>query len=164
MSFSPCSVAYRLVLRLFSRLPTPLRRLLVRWGTPSYSVGCLAAFRHGDRVLMVRQPHVPGWSLPGGLLRRREEPADGLARELAEELGWTPSEALGEPHTVQVDPTARRIDLLWLLDGSSLEPASLAGRSAEIESVEWRPWDEPAAHPITAGALRLLRPVADRSR
>jgi 8-oxo-dGTP diphosphatase len=160
----PSAAAYRLALRTFARLPTGVRRRLVRWGTPSYSVGCLGAFVDGDRVLLVRQPHVPGWSLPGGLLRRSEEPGTGLVRELVEELGVGPGGPLGPADAVQVDPVALRIDLLWLLDGSGLDPAALSGHSAEIDEVAWRPWTEPEAHPITAGALRLLRPAADRRR
>src|SRR2546423_15228920 len=68
------------------------RRRLVRLGTPGYTIGAVVVVRDADaptpgRVLLLRQPPGPGWSLPGGLLGRGERPAEGAARELVEETG-----------------------------------------------------------------------------
>lgn len=41
----------------------------------------------GGRVLLHRAEHEPFWSLPGGRLELGECSADGVARELAEEIG-----------------------------------------------------------------------------
>ena len=55
---------------------------------PGYRVGALAALVRPDgRLLLVDQPYVEGWNLPGGDLERGEQPGPGLARELREELG-----------------------------------------------------------------------------
>ena len=78
--------------RAFYRLPLPWRQRLVRLGTPGYTVGAVVIVHDADapppgRVLLLRQPPGPGWSLPGGLLGRGERPVDAAARELAEETG-----------------------------------------------------------------------------
>lgn len=61
---------------------------------PSLS-GVRCVLRRGDQVLLVR--HTYGsrdWALPGGAIKRREEPAATARREMGEELGvdvpqWT---------------------------------------------------------------------------
>ncbi len=91
------------------RLPVPIRRAGYRvayWLLRAYwfvfrprvsGVKCLLT--DGDRVLLVR--HTYGdrrWDLPGGTMRRGEQPIAAARREMSEELGlevddW---EALGE--------------------------------------------------------------------
>lgn len=91
---------------VLARLPVPLRRaayrvahrLLTVWwrlaGPHTSGVKCV--IRDGGRVLLVR--HTYGarerWELPGGGLRRGEDPEEGARREAREELGldlaeWT---------------------------------------------------------------------------
>lgn len=51
-------------------------------------VGVKCILTHGDEVLLVR--HTYGnraWDLPGGTVRRRENPRDTARREMEEELG-----------------------------------------------------------------------------
>lgn len=63
--------------------------------------GVKALLTSGDQVLLVRHTYGPAeWELPGGSLRRSEDPAAGATREVREELGlqlsgWT---SLGEVH------------------------------------------------------------------
>lgn len=75
----------------FYRLPISLRRWIVRRVVPKYIVGAVCLVRDSEagneRLLLLRQPPGRGWSLPAGLLQRREPPIVGAARELAEESG-----------------------------------------------------------------------------
>jgi 8-oxo-dGTP pyrophosphatase MutT (NUDIX family) len=60
------------------------------------SRGVRCVLRRGDEVLLVRHTYGGrGWGLPGGAIRRREEPAATARREMEEELGvdvadWRP--------------------------------------------------------------------------
>jgi ADP-ribose pyrophosphatase YjhB (NUDIX family) len=62
------------------------------WQNSKPAVGALIVRAEGSRhrVLLARrgiEPHKGMWDLPGGYLENGEAPADGLARELREELG-----------------------------------------------------------------------------
>ncbi|WP_426562896.1 NUDIX hydrolase [Angustibacter sp. McL0619] len=102
---------YLLALRIFRRLPAPVRRSLVRAGTPGFTVGAVCLLERDDRLLMLRQPHRVGWSLPGGLLDRGESAADAVVREVSEELGLRIE--VGRPVTVVVDSPLRRVDVIF---------------------------------------------------
>ncbi len=102
---------YLAALRVFRRLPAPLRRTLVRAGTPGFTVGAVCLLERDGRLLMLRQPHRVGWSLPGGLLDRGESAADAVAREVREELGVDVE--VGRPVTVVVDSPLRRVDVIY---------------------------------------------------
>lgn len=102
---------YLTALRVFRRMPAPLRRAAVRAGTPGYTVGAVCLIERHDRVLMLRQPHRTGWSLPGGLLSRGESAADAVQRELVEEIGVRVR--VGRPVTVVVDSPLRRVDVVF---------------------------------------------------
>ena len=45
-----------------------------------------AIIEKDGKVLIVRDPHKESWELPGGRLHKNEEPAEGLKREIREEL------------------------------------------------------------------------------
>ncbi len=102
---------YLTALRLFRRMPAPLRRAAVRAGTPGFTVGAVCLLEREGRVLMLRQPHRTGWSLPGGLLSRGESAADAVQRELVEEIGVRVR--VGRPVTVVVDSPLRRVDVVF---------------------------------------------------
>ena len=59
--------------------------------TPLLRVAAAVIRRHDDAILLSVRPahtaHGGLWEFPGGKLEARERPVDGLARELAEELG-----------------------------------------------------------------------------
>ncbi|MFI5896002.1 NUDIX hydrolase [Actinoplanes sp. NPDC051513] len=76
----------------FYRMPLPVRRMLARIVAPKYLVGAVTIVRDSEapgagRLLLLRQPHRGGWGLPAGLLKKREQPVAGAARELFEETG-----------------------------------------------------------------------------
>ncbi|HEX5534502.1 MAG TPA: NUDIX domain-containing protein [Actinomycetales bacterium] len=103
--------AYTAALLTFRKLPRPLRRSLVRAGTPSYTVGAVCVVEHDGHMLMLRQPHRHGWSLPGGLLGWGESPAAGVTREVCEETSLEIE--VGEPVATQIHPGARRVDVIY---------------------------------------------------
>ena len=148
---------HRFSLALYRRLPRLGRRWVVRAITPNYSVGavCVIEAPNGS-VLLVRQAYRDRWGVPGGLLKRGEDPATGARREVREEVGLE-VEIIGEA-TVVVEPRAQRIDLIYLAQLPSGTPASTAEpRSPEIVEVGWFPPDElPELQHETAAALVAL--------
>lgn len=52
-------------------------------------LGTAVAVWHGAEVLVVRHSYRPGYSLPGGMLNRDEDPKEGACREIFEEVGVT---------------------------------------------------------------------------
>lgn len=86
------SARRRVLLRLWRDVPFPhwLRALYLRLTNPSFGVGVMAAIQDEQgRILILehtyRRAYV--WGLPGGWLKRRESPEQGLAREVLEETG-----------------------------------------------------------------------------
>ena len=76
--FDSCA---RVVFRVGYRILMVLPRI-----RKSRSMGVAVVIRHKDRVLAVRHSYRPGYDIPGGGVRWREQPRDTAVRELAEEL------------------------------------------------------------------------------
>ena len=72
--------------RLAYRLGFRAARLWWRLRRPDHSTALVAVWL-GGRVLAVRQSYRPHSSLPGGGIRRGEQPREAARRELREELG-----------------------------------------------------------------------------
>jgi 8-oxo-dGTP pyrophosphatase MutT (NUDIX family) len=146
----------KLAMDAFRRLPVPLRRAVVRLGTPSYTVGAVLVLRRADgKVLLVEQRHSGGWALPGGLLKRSEDPVDGLVREVGEEIGLQLEKSQLPAPTALVDAQARRVDLVFRLDADGRRPR----REDEVEVLRlgWFGRDElPDMTEPTADILRSL--------
>ena len=128
---------YSAALRAFRRLPSPLRRSLVRAGTPGFTVGAVCAVAHGDRLLFLRQPHREGWSLPGGLLDRGESAGEAVVRELREETGLDVE--VGLPLTTQVNARVRRVDVIYRISVDSPPEVTPGG---EARDARWLRPDE----------------------
>ena len=144
---------YGLFLRAFGRLPRRVRRALIHWGAPSFSVGSMCVIERDGEVLMVRNSYRDGWGVPGGLLRRGEEPAVGAVREAKEEVGLD-VETIGEG-LVTIDVTARRIDVVYKCRTRAPVPENVEPASVEIVEVRWFARDAlPAMQKETAEALR----------
>ena len=128
---------HRALLEVFARLPIPVRRRLVRFGSPSFTVGAICLVERADgRVLLARQVYRERWGIPGGLLSRREDAASAARREILEEVGLH-VELRGEPASV-VEPRTRRLDLVFRarpIDERHADHAHPA--SPEIREVGW---------------------------
>ena len=153
--------AYRTGLIGFGRMPHRLQRWAVRIASPSYTVGALLVLEHDGAVLVLRQLHREGWTLPGGLLDHAETPAQGVVREAGEELGLTididpehdlPTATLVEPHSQRVDVIFHRV----------VETRPEVRPRGEAFRVSWRPFDDLVGEdedPVTRDVLLLLRRV-----
>ena len=104
-------VVRRVALRTFRALPRPLRILAVRIIAPGHTTGALCFLERDGRILLLRQHHRRGWTLPGGLLNRGENAATAVVREVREETGLDIE--VGFPFTTLVEPGSRRIDILY---------------------------------------------------
>jgi 8-oxo-dGTP diphosphatase len=146
----------RRAIGLFRQLPPRVRRQLVRAGTPNYTLGAVVLLRdHDDRLLLVHQPPQPGWSLPGGLLNRREQPRDGAVRELREEIGVRLAPEALEPLSpnAQVNPWIQQVDLVFTatVDAGA---TTFTVDQVEIADARWFPVDD--LPQLTGPTLRLL--------
>lgn len=135
-----------------------LVRLAAALLAPRSRVGVVAvAFDPEGWVLLAHHLFRPAepWGLPGGWLRRKESPAEGLARELREELGWevTPGEVVG---------VVRQTDPWHLTIGLVLEaqrwPVRLSWELAEVS------WCDPQALPpgLKPATLELIAAALGR--
>lgn len=146
-----------LLLRVFGILPRRVRRVLVRLGSPKYTVGAIAIVQRDDgAVMLVRHSYWKRWGTPGGLAKRHERPEVAVVRETREEVNLD-IELIGEPAVV-VEPVPHRVDVVYFARpaaGASL--ADVRPSSPEIERIEWFPLDElPVLQPETVTALRAL--------
>jgi len=121
----------------FRMIPGPLKRALVRAGTPSFTVGAVCLIEHDGEVLLLWQPHRSGWSLPGGLLGRGEEPAEAVTREVAEEVGLTIEP--GDIFAVGVHAETQQIDVIFRVRVAERPELSLA---TEARKAQWWRLDE----------------------
>lgn len=126
-----------LVLRIYRRMPLLARRWFVRTIAPSYTVGAMVFIERPDGdILLVRHSYRQNWGVPGGLLKRGEDVADGARREVFEEVGLA-VDLLGEP-TVAIDPDPQRVDVIYRgRPAMDADPASASPRSPEIVEARW---------------------------
>lgn len=149
--------AHRQLLGVYRSLPRHLRRWLVRLIAPSYTVGAVCVIERPDgHVLLVRQTYRQRWGVPGGLLKRGEDPSVGARREVFEEIGMA-VELVGPPAVV-VDAEPQRVDIVYRARPVSLaEVGEARPCSPEIEEVAWFAPDAlPELQFETAGALVAL--------
>lgn len=123
---------YAMALSLYRRLPRWLRLFIIRRVAPGHTVGALCLIEHDGRLLMLGQRHRRGWTFPGGLLNRGEDAATAVVREVMEETGLVVE--VGLPFATVVDPSSRRVDILYWVQADR-GPAVRA--SGEALSAEW---------------------------
>lgn len=143
----------------FRKIPGPLKRTLVRAGTPSYTVGAVCLVEHDGEVLMLWQPHRLGWTLPGGLLGRGEEPADAVRREVHEEVGLDIEP--GDPVGVGVHASTQQVDVIYRVRVATRPHVELATEARKAQW--WRPADLDETDRETRRILELVA-GADQER
>jgi ADP-ribose pyrophosphatase YjhB (NUDIX family) len=95
-------------------LPTNLQLRIMRFLNDEFLIGLTAIiFNDKNEILVVKHTyrHVE-WGLPGGYLKAREHPTEGLERELKEETGFTVS--IDEPLKVKTDRNTGRLDMCYI--------------------------------------------------
>lgn len=116
----------RLGIAIWQRLPATARDALTWWLNAHFVVGAVAMIRDAEgRVLLAHHTYrrrLP-WALPGGWVRRGEDPADTVVRELREETGL--AAAVIGPLAVQRE-SARHLTVVYAarLTGGRLRPSS----------------------------------------
>lgn len=171
--------AYAAAIRVYCRLPGALKRRIVRVAAPTYTLGAVtlvldvsgatdagsALVPDGSRLLLQCQPPNWGWSLPGGLIERGEQPRDCAARELREESGIRlAAETLlpAVPNAV-VHPRGQWVDTVFVAHiDSAAHPIDVD--HVEVDEAAWYPLDELPR--LTLATARLLAvygigPLAD---
>ncbi|PZF99354.1 NUDIX hydrolase [Micromonospora deserti] len=137
------AIAYQ----VFYRLPLPVRRRLVRLAVPKYIVGAVTLVRDAEaegagRLLLLRQPPGKGWTLPAGLLQKREAPVVGAARELFEETGIRLSPARLRPAVPNAVVHAKGwVDVVFTAEVPA-STAELTVDGAEVFEAAWHPLDD----------------------
>jgi 8-oxo-dGTP pyrophosphatase MutT (NUDIX family) len=148
---------HRWALLVYQRLPTSMRRFVVRRVAPNYTVGAMCLIERADgRLLFIRHLYRHRWGVPGGLLQRHEIPADAARREVREEIG-VDIKLVGEP-VVNVDVRPRRIDIVFrarLVNESDADRAHPS--SVEVLEARWfHPTELPELQFETAQAIQSL--------
>jgi 8-oxo-dGTP diphosphatase len=132
---------HALALRVFRRMPAWLRVFIVRRVAPAHTVGALCFVDHAGRVLLLRQRHRRGWTLPGGLVNRGETAVQAVEREVFEETGVRVT--VGQPFATVIEPRVRRVDVLFRVTVGERPEVRVAG---EALTAEW-------LHPDEAGEV-----------
>lgn len=120
-------------------------------------VKCLLS--HGGQILLVRHTYGPrGWDLPGGMVRRGEDPAFTARREMHEELGVQPP-VWSDLGSVEAS-LENRHDTIHIF-GAELATPSLTMDRAELDVAQWfAPTELPPMRPLGAQILRHALPLA----
>jgi 8-oxo-dGTP diphosphatase len=104
------------LLKLWRSLPFSkmLRLHVMRAMNDEFLIGVTAiVLDREDRILVVKHTYraVP-WSVPGGYMKAKEHPSEGVEREILEETGFTVS--ADELFKVRTDRETGRLDMVYV--------------------------------------------------
>ncbi len=146
---------------IWQRTPKSLRRGLVRFGHPRFTVtaGAIVSDNSG-RVLLLKHRFRPGagWGMPGGFIERGEQPEAALKRELREEIGLEVEQL--KLFTVRSFKKLKQVEIIFLAKAVG-ETAQL---NYEIQKATWfLPEEFPKGLPEDQAKL-IKRALVDGAR
>lgn len=120
------------------RLPKGIQLLIMRVFQDAFLIGVTGIiFDKDEKILLVQHTYRGhGWSLPGGYIKAREHPREGLEREILEETGLTVS--ADARLKIRTDRETARLDITYAgtFIGGEFRP------SAEVSAAEFFAFDE----------------------
>ena len=153
------SSGFDAVVRTALRVAFPVLRLWWRLRRPAHQ-GTQVAIWFGDSLLLARSSYRSEWSLPGGGIKKGEDPEAAARREVAEEIGLTKIELISKG-------TAKglwdgRLDHVWFFEASFDQLPSLRPDNREIIEVRLIARNELSGLAVTGPVAAYLRDIAFR--
>jgi ADP-ribose pyrophosphatase YjhB (NUDIX family) len=141
---------------LWRGTPRSLRRWSVRLVEPRFTVTAGAVVLDaGGRVLLLE--HVfrmgSGWGIPGGFLKRGEQPEEAVRRELREETGLELEEVV-----LAFARTLKKTGQVEIIFRCRARPFETGPRSLEIKRTQWFALSE-----LPEGLARDQRRIIERA-
>jgi ADP-ribose pyrophosphatase YjhB (NUDIX family) len=139
--------------KLVERLMVAAIRVVIRFLRGSFTAGCVCIVRDPKgRILLVKPRYRLAWGLPGGFMRRDEQPCQAISRELREEIGVDLT--FDHPVGSYVQGHQRHIDYVFTIVLDVGQTSRVARRSAELSRLGWHdPADLPTLQPEAIEAL-----------
>ena len=109
----------------FLRLPKGIQLFVMRFFQDEFLVGVTGiVFNEKNEILLLKHTYRGhSWSLPGGYLKAKEHPREGLEREVKEESGLVVS--MDEQLKTRTDRETARLDICYIgtLIGGDFKPS-----------------------------------------
>ena len=123
----------------FLRLPSNIQLFLMRRVNDQFLLGVTGIiFDNNDNILLFKHTYRNNdhWSLPGGYVKAKEHPKEGLEREIKEETGLIVS--ADSRLKLRTDRDSPRIDVIYVgtYQGGSFEP------SPEVKEAQFFSFEE----------------------
>lgn len=98
----------------FLGLPKNIQLFIMRFREDQFLIGLTGIiFNKKNEVLLLRHTYrATAWSLPGGYMKGKEHPEEGLAREIEEETGFVVS--IDSRFKVRTDRETARLDFCYV--------------------------------------------------
>ncbi len=105
----------RLLAKVWRHLPLPksMQLSIMRLFQDEFLIGVTGIFfDEENKVLLVKHTYRGDWSLPGGYLKAKEHPKEGLEREIEEETGYVVS--ADTRIKIRTDRDEARLDICYM--------------------------------------------------